>query len=98
MVNPATMTPLERAAQALQKEADRLFEEKTSPEFRDFMAGREGAGWTTLVRAVLQSIREPSEGMLGACDNIGMEAEAENPNRAALFWQRMIDAALEEGA
>jgi hypothetical protein len=52
----------------------------------------------SLVRAILQAIREPSEAMLGACDNIGMEAEAENPNRAALFWQRMIDAALKEGS
>ena len=82
-------TPLERAARALAK-----------------CSGWEDAWemWLPEARAVLMSVREPSEAMLDAsfipasasCSNFGDEAML-LPSGTTVVWQAMIDSALNEG-
>jgi uncharacterized hydantoinase/oxoprolinase family protein len=87
-----------RAAKALKAEADRLYAEGLSPEMRDFFASRENAGWESLVRAVLTSIREPTEEMIrqGARDGDSTELDHELQDEAARTWQAMVDVVLAE--
>lgn len=91
---PAADSIIERAARAVWAEV-----------------GPSNSGWTfeqdredceEIARAVLQAIREPSEGMIteGAytipCGG-GGEIGPPNERDALNCWQAMIDAALEEG-
>ena len=48
------------------------------------------------VRAVLQAIREPGPGMLGAGSREILDERTNSAMRATAVWQAMIDAALEE--
>lgn len=80
------MTPLERAARALANldEPDKEIE-LADDAWRQYVPD---------VRALLQSIREPSEAMLDAACVVD-DLPRPNPE-AVLHWQAMIDAALEE--
>jgi hypothetical protein len=97
------VTPIERAARALKDEADRIFQLKQSNEIHVFMAGKEGAGWESLVRAVISAIREPSEGMRDAAYTVEAEFRTTMGNLDRGYsegdgiWQAMIDALLAEG-
>ncbi len=103
------MTPLERAAQAI----DSVWVRKTGPsEYIVLHDGEPASGTATTpqaldhelnivrARAVLQAIREPSERMAreGAYAIPAREEEGPtNPGDARDCWETMIDAALEEG-
>ena len=117
------MSPLERAARAMQEEARRCgdpVESYVGHEYeyrwraanpgKDFYI--EGPalddgfdpsleGWKIFARAVLQAIREPSEGMIEAgayCIPVGQGEDIGPPNErdAAECFRTMIDAALSE--
>lgn len=80
MAETMEMSPLERAARALDKAIPRS-------EGGTFYVA---PGWSKdmIVRAVLQAIREPSEGML---EGFGIHKSRMRQN-----WQDMVDAALAE--
>lgn len=86
------MTPLERAARAL---AQSLHERHPGDCFPwEMMHDEEKANMLKDARAVLEAIREPSEGMQTAG-----YGECHHPNDIPEhIWQAMIDAALAEGA
>jgi hypothetical protein len=114
------VTPIEKAARAMQNEASRFRSPVRSyveQEFRErwceanmdkdfYDPGAPGSSadidgalesWKILVRAVLQAIREPSEGMIAAA----VHAWHERPDMLLdddirAHWQAMIDAALSE--
>jgi hypothetical protein len=93
------MTPLERAARAVREEAGAYAH--PSGGFMTEGGIVDEQHFRDIVRAVLQAIREPSEGMeragygnsKGDPDNAGV---IDNP-APIMAWQAMIDAALEEG-
>lgn len=97
------MTPLERAAKALFLSGARPSslpgQDVKQDASSDWDACHPDAkvGFMNDARAVLQAIRKPSEAMLGATDNLSVEPDAAGPRRGELFWQAMIDAALDEG-
>ncbi|MEJ5979495.1 hypothetical protein WG901_22770 [Novosphingobium sp. PS1R-30] len=83
------MTPLELAARSL------CNNEGHDPD-RVGLSNNGDHYWTTYVgkaRAVLEALREPSEAMLEA---VYREMRFDD-GTALKAWQRMIDAALEEG-
>lgn len=85
------MTPLERAARAAQ-EADGAYAHESGQWMKEGGLVTD-SHWKDIVRAVLEAIREPSEGMeesAGNRDTIGYD-----PPPSAV-WQAMIDAALAE--
>ena len=84
------MTPLERAASALQTAWDGGEAEGLPPIAFSETEAR------YLARAVLQAIREPSEGMLEAGkEDSGIDGYV-NDFWPIVPWQAMIDAALSE--
>lgn len=108
------MTPLERAARALyedwtQERSVRTEAALNGPHPMWPEASRHTkVFWTERARAVLQAIREPSEGMVEAAlgyplpKGLMPSSEAEiqalvEPGSCYHSWQAMIDAALEEG-
>jgi len=74
------MTPLERAARAM---ADNQESHELNWE-----------GYVHCVRAVMRSIREPSEAMMKAAEGVNFISPGENDSAAE--WRAMIDAMLEE--
>lgn len=87
------MTPIERAARA-------LCSLEGNPENIKFEGKPMWQSYLPQVRAVLTSVREPSEGMKSA----GWAAELSNlrtadqllaPDDAVDVWQSMLDAALD---
>lgn len=84
------MTPLERAARALQDEIGGNFHETVDDELAAHLF-RQGA------RAVLTAIREPSEGMLVAGERGGFGDPYYGGDQLADSYRSMIDAALSEG-
>lgn len=97
------MTPLERAARALCTDRD-PGDTSGGPHPSGTWIEKGEAWWTGYVdqaRAVLEAIREPSEGMVkeGAyqipCGQ-GVEEGPPNASDAKDCWQAMIDAALSE--
>jgi hypothetical protein len=98
------MTPLERAASAVQAEMRRqgvLYEiDPDEPDLSKLMmATGEVADLPAIVRAVLTAIREPTEGMIAAGwpEWVNDESDVDEYATTAFVWQAMIDAALEEG-
>lgn len=104
------MTPIERAARAIADYLERRKETDIDSffgdvfAFDDLRAARIDAtvDLVAVSRAVLQAIREPSEGMRTAIE--GAEPDDTWPGAwdyseklAIAQWQAMIDAALEEG-
>ena len=80
------MTPIERAARAISAVGDHR---DGSLLLEEFCGYGEDADFVLIARAVLQAIREPSDGMERMGDLQWGDAIA--------VWQAMIDKALEEG-
>lgn len=85
------MTPLERAAKALE---EALREPVNRMWAKPDSEGIEPGDYLSAARAVLTAIREPSEGMVRA--NSDHWERGDDPSIAER-WQVMIDAALSEG-
>lgn len=111
MPDTQRMTPLVRAARAMceARGEDGFPILNADPDFGDYPLTQEGTSdlcpftesdVITLARAVLQAIREPSEGMVEAyADGIAKDAVLD-PDAYCLRddgWAAAIDAALEEG-
>lgn len=98
------MTPLERAAAAAREADGAYLVERTGGWMKE--GGVVGDGhWEDIARAVLEAIREPSEGMtvrmaeaVEAATEIAAEADCERPARlqALAAQAAFIDAALSE--
>lgn len=80
----------------LQRAAKAVFSERYPS--RNWDSAPEGAklGCYDTANAVLRAIREPTEAMIGACDQLSVESLRHDPCRATVFWQAMIDASLAE--
>lgn len=100
------MTPLERAARALHDDTRRFraIRDPAFPTEPPIVQQSPFIEWDALpidareryygqVHAVLQAVREPSEGMVGAGER-PFQSEALTGVRRV--WEAMIDAALEE--
>jgi hypothetical protein len=84
------MTPLERAARAL----CRLdYPDEAGGEMENYYFDKHGLAYIAQARAVLEAIREPSEGMDEAGKDADDHIEFNNHGR---IWRAMIDAALTE--
>lgn len=93
------MTPLERAARALARRSCSPGGEAQFPYVSaDEWEEKNWPDHMPAARAVLEAIREPSEGMReqGAGQLFG-SASDDWGDDARLVWQAMIDAALSEG-
>lgn len=102
------MTLLERAARAMHDttQRERRVRDPEHPSEPPIVQQSPFISWEMLpaearaqyfdqVRAVLEAIREPSEGMLKAAEDVDFIGPGEND--AAEEWKAMIDAALSEG-
>jgi hypothetical protein len=52
--------------------------------------------WTVVVRAVLETIQEPTPEMIEACDNFVVGCCNMSPDDIGDVWDKMITAALSE--
>jgi hypothetical protein len=98
------MTPLERAAKALyERDHDGRFKIIGEPCAWEELTPESKATYIDEARAVLTSIREPSEGMYDAGESADWVGEDESHSAVRPsedgpgIWQAMIDAALAEG-
>lgn len=85
------MTMLEKAARALHENSD-------SPVDWDDLSDDAEGYWMDQARAVIESLREPSEEMMMA--GAGAIDDGETPGvrtAAELCWTAMLDAILKEG-
>lgn len=93
------MTPLERAARAAQ-EADGAYAYESGNWMKEGGLVTD-SHWKDIARAVLEAIREPSEGMKDeAAGRFTVHEhwqEADVVVSADVVWQAMIDVALKEG-
>lgn len=101
------MTPIDRAARALEEE---LLRQHKEDNLGHFLPRDSGVDWLTVdgnirvapvIRAVLEAIREPSADMERAAENLEPRADwwPDEPgprNSPAEHWAAMIDALLDE--
>lgn len=85
------MTPIKRATEAAWSEVERQSQEQRC----DLRAVRGELDMDGIVRAVIVAIREPSEGMIKAGDNV--DSEGGCTYNADRIYPAMIDKMLEEG-
>ena len=91
------MSPIERAARALAGWTPNVTSwEDVCHDPKDAKALQ--ASYHNNVRAVLQAIREPSEGMIEPAAQMLMDEQSPEPPvlLAEVIWQAMIDRALAE--
>ena len=90
------MTPLERAANAVLYDLGQQMRESGETNFIEV----EKVDAASIIRTVLQVLREPSEAMLlkgGYSGPWDSYAAPDDKDNARDVWRSMIDAALEEG-
>lgn len=92
MAETMEMSPLERAARALHDVEPMSSDAEMNEVF--FLGLRDVR--VRQVRAVLQAIREPSEGMIEAGEAVAMRPFVAAGQFTPETWQAMIDRALSE--